>query len=340
MTIQPIPEPYSAGLLLSYKCTSACRHCMYACSPSRDADWLDEDDAEIILTALSRAMRGKYPDPGQVGVNDGIHFTGGEPFLNFDLLLELTSMARRLDIPTTFVETNGYWATSDRTARQKLRRLKDAGLDGLLISANPFILEHVPFERTKRAVRISQQVFDSRDVIVYQQFFYNQFRRLEINGTIGFEEYLDEAGYGLHHVELFANGRVPYKLAELYRHHPAERFFGSSCQQELLRDWHVHIDNECHYIPGYCGGLSLGDARDLDALTNGIDLDQHAVLKALLTDLEELLVLGLAFGYQEREGYVSKCHLCIDIRHHLVAHGDFQELRPRGFYSHLEDELA
>lgn len=183
-------------------------------------------------------------------------------------------------------------------------------------------------------------MFGARNVIIYQPFFYNQFRRLEINGTMRFERYLDVGGHGLQHVELFPNGRVPHKLGHLYRHHPAEMFLGSSCERELIRDWHVHIDNECDYIPGYCGGLSLGDARDLGALNNGIDLDQYPVLRALLTDLEELLLLGLEFGYQEQEGYVSKCHLCVDIRRHLVAHGDFQELKPEGFYRHLEDGAA
>lgn len=340
MTILRIPEPYSAGILLSYRCTGACRHCMYACSPRWDADWLDEDSAKTILSALSQAMRGKYPDPGEIGVNDGVHFTGGEPFLNFDLLLELTDMAHRLEIPTTFVETNGFWATSDRAARQRLGGLKDAGLDGILISANPFILEYVPFERTKRAARISQEVFDTRNVIVYQPFFYNQFQRLGINGTMRFERYLEVGGHGLRHVELFANGRVPYKLSHLYENYPAERFYGSSCRRELIRDWHVHIDNKCHYIPGYCGGLSLGNARDLEALTSGIDLDRYPVLSALLADLEELLVLGREFGYRERVGYISKCHLCVDIRRHLAAHGDFQELKPEGFYRHLENGAA
>jgi MoaA/NifB/PqqE/SkfB family radical SAM enzyme len=168
MAIQRIPEPYSAGVLLSYKCTSACRHCMYACSPDWDAKWLDADSAEIILSQLFQAMRGKYPHPGRVGVNDGVHFTGGEPFLNFNLLVELTGLAGRPGIPTTFAETNGFWATNDRIARERLRALKEAGLDGILISANPFILEHVPFERTERAVRISKEVFGSRNVIVYE----------------------------------------------------------------------------------------------------------------------------------------------------------------------------
>jgi hypothetical protein len=48
-----IPEPISGGLLLSYRCTSECRHCMYASSPKWNADWIDESDVEEILTMLS-----------------------------------------------------------------------------------------------------------------------------------------------------------------------------------------------------------------------------------------------------------------------------------------------
>jgi hypothetical protein len=31
-----IPPPMSGGLIMSYKCTAACRHCMYACNPGWD----------------------------------------------------------------------------------------------------------------------------------------------------------------------------------------------------------------------------------------------------------------------------------------------------------------
>ncbi|MGD2144186.1 MAG: radical SAM protein [Anaerolineae bacterium] len=337
MTILSIPEPYSAGVLLSYKCTSTCKHCMYACSPHWDADWLAVDKAESILSGLAEAMRGKYPVPGRVGVNDGLHFSGGEPFLNFDLLLSLTRMADRLGIPTTFVETNAFWAVRDRTTRERLSALQRAGLDGILISANPFILEEVPFERTERAVRISRDVFDASNVLIYQQFFYNQFRTLELRGTMSFREYVETAGYGLRNVELFASGRVPFKLADLYQHRPAEHFSSTSCLRELIRDWHVHIDNYGNYVPGYCAGLSLGQAGDLDALCAGVHLDDLPALNALLTDLQALLDLGKEFGYQQKDGYVSRCHLCVDVRKHLAGSGDFQELRPRAFYRRLED---
>jgi len=337
VTLLPIPEPYSAGVLLSYKCSGACKHCLYACSPRWRADWISEDDAELVLAQLAGKMRGKYPFPGQVGVNDGVHFTGGEPFLNVPLLLRLVEIAGRVGIPTTFVETNGFWATDDASARETLRALQDSGLDGILISANPFILEQVPFERTQRAARISHEVFGG-NAIVYQQLFFEQFKRMGLRGTLPFDEYVDRGGRALQYVELFANGRVPYKMAHLFEHHPAAAYFQASCRRELIRDWHIHVDNYGNYMPGFCGGLSLGDARDLDAIIRGIDLDRLPVIAALLEGLGALYELGAAWGYRERAaGYISKCHLCLEVRRHLARHGDFAELRPAEMYERLED---
>jgi hypothetical protein len=68
-------------------------------------------------------------------------------------------MAQDLNIPSTFVETNCFWCIEDKTTKEKLMHLKDAGLKGLLISVNPFITEKVPFERTERAIRIGKEVF-------------------------------------------------------------------------------------------------------------------------------------------------------------------------------------
>lgn len=42
------------------------------------------------------------------------------------------------------------------------------------------------------------------------------------------------------------------------------------------------------------------------------------------------------FGYEEKSGgYISRCHLCLDIRKHLAKEG-FEELAPNEFYSHLK----
>ncbi|RME84209.1 MAG: radical SAM protein [Caldilineae bacterium] len=335
----PIPLPYSAGLFLTYKCNCACKHCLYACSARWPAEWITEEDAEQILRHLARAMRGRYLHPDRVGVNDGLHLTGGEPFLNFDLLLRLTEIAARLGIPALFVETNAFWCRDDVTTREKMKTLREAGLQGILISANPFLLERIPFERTERATRIAREIFGA-NAIVYQEFFFRQFRDMGLSGTLSFEEYVQRAGYGLRFAELLPGGRVPFALSHLFRRYPASHFFGASCRVELLREWHVHVDNYGNFIPGFCGGISLGDARDLPTLCEGIDLARRPVLQALLTDLEELYRLGVANGYRPRDGYVSKCHLCLDIRRHLARRGGFPELQPTRFYDQLEAGLG
>ena len=136
-----IPEPISGGLLLSYKCSSECKHCMYASSPKWNADWIAEDDVEKILTQLASRIQPSPYGSESISLNYGLHFTGGEPFLNFDLLLRSTEIANKLNIPSTFVETNCYWCTNDELTRNRLWQLKHAGLNGILISVNPFILE-------------------------------------------------------------------------------------------------------------------------------------------------------------------------------------------------------
>jgi len=334
-----VQEPISGGILLSYKCTGECKHCMYACSPKWKDDWISERDVERILTQLSGRIRESPFGTDRIGVNYGVHFTGGEPFLNFNILLKAVRIAHDQQIPSTFVETNCFWCIDDKATREKLVQLKDAGLHGILISVNPFILEQLPFERTERAARISREIF-RENVILYQEFFYSQFRKLNIKGALPFKEYVQKIDLSdlYENVELLPMGRATYMLSHLYRKYPAKQFFSESCREELTRGWHVHVDNYCNYMTGYCGGISLGDGRDIDSIGQGIDLDQRPILNALSTDLKRLFEFGVEeFDYKEREeGYISKCHLCVDVRKHIVQKTDeFEELRPREFYYHL-----
>jgi hypothetical protein len=311
---------------------------MYACSPAWKADWISERDTEKILTYLAGKIKASPHGANSININYGLHFTGGEPFLNFDLLLKLVQRAQDFNIPSTFVETNCFWCIDDKTTGEKLMHLKDAGLKGLLISVNPFITEKVPFERTERAIRVGKGIF-GRSVIVYQEFFYDQFKRLGITETLSFQEYLQRSRDSLRSIELLPMGRAAYKLGHLFRRFSARKFFGESCMEELTRPWHVHIDNYGNYMTGYCGGIALGDARNLDLICQGIDLDEYPILGALVTDMKRLYEFTVkGFGYTDREeGYISKCHLCVDIRKHIAQQTDkFRELNPKEFYLHLE----
>jgi hypothetical protein len=333
-----VEEPISAGIILSYKCTSECKHCMYMCSPRWEADWISEKDLQRILTQLSDTIEPNPVGRNRIGINYGLHFTGGEPFLNFELLVRATAIAKELGIPSTFAETNSFWCIDDEGTREKFIRLKDSGLDGILISVNPFILDQVPFERTERAIRISQEIFGV-NAITYQDVFHRRFAELGIKSTMPFEEYSRADADGLMSAELLPMGRAVYKLNHLFRRFPAKQFFRESCIAELTRGWHIHIDNYCNYMTGYCGGISMGDGRDIHSILRGVDLGKRPILNALVTNLGSLVEFSSQqFGYEEqKEGYVSKCHLCLDARKHIALNTDqFKELQPREFYYHFE----
>ncbi len=340
----PIPKPISGGLILSYKCQAECRHCIYACSQRWSADWISPEDLEAILRQLSGKIMSNVFGPRTTGLSYGLHFTGGEPFLNFDLLCTAVEMADRFKIPSTFVETNCFWAFDDDTTREKLRILKRKGLRGIMISVNPFYLEYVPFERTERAVRLAIDVF-GRNVMVYQLEYFRKFKAWGLRDKVPFEEYLgrEKKEDVLRHAEFFVTGRAPYALrrilGELIPSWPAEYFFDAPCDTPMLRSWHNHFDNYGNYIPGFCGGISLGDCRELDDLLRaGIDPDRYPVLGFLLrNDIKGLYTFARGLGYIEQpDGYLSKCHLCVDMRRYLVSCGDFEELRPGEFYAHLQ----
>ena len=133
---------------MSYKCSAECKHCMYACSPKWRNDWISKKDAEKALSQLAMSFNKVNPhESDNISLNTGLHFTGGEPFLNFDLLLQLTQMANELKVPAPFVETNAFWCIDNVTTREKLVHLKELGLKGLMVSINPFLLEQISFEK-------------------------------------------------------------------------------------------------------------------------------------------------------------------------------------------------
>jgi hypothetical protein len=312
---------------------------MYACSPTWPADWITESDLEHLLSQLAGSIQSSPWGPDRMSLNHGLHFTGGEPFLNYDLLLTATEMAERLQVPSTFVETNGFWAADDAATEAKLRQLKEAGLKGMMISVNPFYAEYVPFERTERCVRISREVFGP-NVMVYQDAYYRLFRRLGLETRISYEDYRarTQQMHGERRVELFLMGRAARALGPHYPSRPAEHYFNEPCRPAFLRDWHNHFDNYGNFMPGYCGGISLGDWHELGTLTSvGVNMETHPVLFYLLAeDVEGLLYFARERGYETAPGgYVSKCDLCLDIRAYLAKTGEFKELTPRRFYDQL-----
>ena len=331
-----LPTPISGGIILSYKCNAQCRHCIYASSPHWERNWMEEKELHILLKILKGKIQPSPYGKDRIGANYGLHFTGGEPFLNFPLLLKAVELAEKAGIPSLFVETNAFWAREDEKTFKILKELKERGLKGILISVNPFIVEYVPFQRIERAVRIGYEVF-RENLIVYQWEYFLLFKNWGIKGRLNWDEYVKkkEAIIG----ELLLMGRAVYKLSGWRRFKPSN--FPGSCYSELTRTWHNHWDNYGNIIPGFCAGLSLGNWKENPEIyEKGIDLEKRPVLKILL----EEGVRGLLdwakrkFNFKEKEGYFSPCHLCLDIRKFLVEKGEtFPELAPTEYYFRVEE---
>lgn len=332
-----VPPPSSGGIILSYQCSNRCRHCLYACSPAW-RDWATADNLEAILQGVAKHSH----------YLTGLHIAGGEPLLRPDIVLATVKKAIELSIPLDYVETNGFWCWDDGKTESVFNDLFQAGLPGILVSVSPFHQEFIPMERVNRAISIGQKIFGSNRVFIYTRYFYEQFSEIPDNQPLPFDEYLnaigeDKASYSFAtEYSLIPNGRAATCLSRLYEHHPASHFFGGTCEPELSSPHHIHVDLYGNYIAGLCAGISLGDIRQSDQLFNGVDLAKRPILAALIQGGIQALYESAVqqFGYKESSlGYIAKCHLCLDIRRHLVqSEINSPELAPIQFYNDLECE--
>jgi hypothetical protein len=323
--------PQDLGIILSYRCHSACKHCLYNCGPRWEKEAMSPRalrEALEIVTDLPRRPQ--------------VHLTGGEPFLHFELLLEGARAATELGIPC-YVETSASWCIDENQAVERLRALREAGLQAVLISCSPFHAERVPPIRTMRAIHVAVKVFGPERVIVYLPDFIELVQGFGVERPTPLSRYEEEfglerarqilwGGYGI-----MSGGRAGYRLGHLVPHYPAETWRGENCAGELLYAQHSHLDLYGNYIPAFCGGLTLGDWRDLPQLLG--DPQRYPPLVQVLTERGPCGLYEYAretFAYQALPGgYTGKCHLCVDVRRRLVEVDDFLELQPLGFYENI-----
>ncbi|HEY46363.1 MAG TPA: radical SAM protein [Anaerolineae bacterium] len=273
-----------------------------------------------------------------------VHFTGGEPFLHFDLLLDGVRWAVERGI-VNYVETSASWCIDDEEVHQRLVTLREAGLEAVLISCSPFHAEKIPPARTLRAVQASLEVFGARGTIVYQPEYLQILQLFDIDRPTPLSRYEQEfgaeeagrilwQGYGI-----ISGGRAGYMLGHLVPRYAVESFAETNCMRDLLYAHHSHFDLYGNYISGFCGGLPIGSWRELHQILDDFRAGRYPPLIEVLIERGPYGLAKMAqenYGYQpDPAGYTGKCHLCVDVRRHLVRTGDFSELSPLPFYDYL-----
>lgn len=131
------------SIILTDKCNIACAHCLPECDSSKSVALTADDVRKVVI------------DASRHGRIDTICFTGGEPFLDFELLRNSIAIAAAEGLMTT-VMTNAYWAATEAKAISTLRKLP--GLTRIGVSTDRFHQVWVPPEKIINAVRAADKL--------------------------------------------------------------------------------------------------------------------------------------------------------------------------------------
>jgi pyruvate-formate lyase-activating enzyme len=128
------------SLLITSRCNASCAHCSTNCGPYRT----ESLPHSAIFKVMDQAAELSGSEPPE------FYLSGGEPFLDFEGLLEIVAYGKRLGGIVTCV-TNGYWATSEEKAHSMLSAVQRAGLAELAVSSSRF---HEKFVSRRRVGRV------------------------------------------------------------------------------------------------------------------------------------------------------------------------------------------
>jgi hypothetical protein len=300
-----------ASLLFSYRCTIACKHCLFNCSPKRPNVCVSFEDSVEFMRQLRQTDR-------------VIHIAGGEAMMYYNEMLAICRASNEIGAAPHFFETNASWCVDDEVTRNRYEELKDAGMLGVLISADPYHQVFVPPERRLRAFQWAVKIY-GRENVAAEDLSLEQLYELR---RIGRDE-VRLAEYSRNHPPRFV-GRAGEELAHFSPERPLEDLVNDalwhggtaneSCRSEFDSDemWEIHIDPYGNIQT--CCGIIIGDAHEkplIKWMERGFHTDSELVRMAYQRGPYAYLDLAKGYGYQPRDGYPQKCSLCWEVRKFL-----------------------
>jgi len=301
------------GVIANYRCTAACRHCLYACSPKRAEGYIDEKTARSLCAALRN------------GGCRSVHIGGGEPFLDIDRLIGLAKVIADEGISLEYVETNAYWV-NDNVAGV-LKRLLDAGVDTLCISVDPFHAEYVPYGHPLKLAELCGRA--GMGHFLWRREFVPALSRLDaskkhtrsdMERELSKDYIRDTArAYGIG----YGGRAVNIEMAYSPRRPADELADGRPCRRLTSGD-HFHADLYGRYIPPGCTGIAL----PLDEAVSELIPGRYPIFEALYeSGVRGLLNHAGHKGFvPDPGGYSSACALCFYIRCWLTQNAPSPEL--------------
>jgi pyruvate-formate lyase-activating enzyme len=276
-------------VILTYRCTSRCKHCFHFGSPKNN---------QVFTSSQLRRYIKQITDVPSIR---WVFFEGGEPTLYFPLLMQSLKVADRAGLATA-VTTNGYWITSVRDMVPWLKHFREANLNLLQISCDEL-------HGNTRLEHLQRDIVDAASKAGIQCQFVG----------VSVPPYNDEPvearrGEMITSGPIVFRGRAVHKLAE-----PQATWLWSSfdeCPHESLDDpYRLHVDPYGELLA--CQGISLGnlERRTLPEILEAFDPQAHPIIGPLVRGGPA----GLATEHEvaHAKGYVDACHLCYGMRRTL-----------------------
>ena len=134
-----LPFLSNIGLMLTYRCTVACPHCIVEAGPHRKEEMRVED----ALAWIEQASAYRH------GHIKGLALTGGEPFYDLEKLAQISAFGAALGFIVSVV-TNAFWASTKDAALSILSKLPAIRM--ISISTDVYHQKSIPLDHVKNAV--------------------------------------------------------------------------------------------------------------------------------------------------------------------------------------------
>ncbi|OHB53994.1 MAG: hypothetical protein A2Y07_03790 [Planctomycetes bacterium GWF2_50_10] len=306
-----------AGVMVTYRCTAACRFCYYGCGPGVKSPVLSVETAISVYTSLKRLA----------GDAAKIHLSGGEVGVEWEGLSSILKAIQAEGLGgVEEVETNAFWATDAKIVTERVRFLDETGVKTLKISADPFHQEFVDIENVRRLARMAEDILGADRV------------------KVRWKEYMDDpvltAGMCQHdrdqaHLESISKfkarftGRAAFELGPLAPQKTVEEIAKHNCASQFLGAKGVHIDPMGNVFNGLCSGIIIGNINQtpLDQLWKQIDWRSMGLIDILFrSGPAGMLEKADKAGFKASRYYSGSCHLCTSIRDFFYKTGNHKSI--------------
>ena len=281
------------AIAMTDKCSAACDMCCFGCSPQGKHTLSNELMKDVIRQA------------SEIESVQSVGFTGGDPFMVFDQLLECSQYAKSVGLRVT-VNTNGFWGRNEKRAYELLQQLKEAGVEAISFSADRYHQQFVPIEDLRTAMRVTNNVGMLTDISIMETAHSDDIVRM----TEALRPEIYQASV-INHVLLPVGSALErVKEGEFIRYFESKEarctFFGM-IQLNFDGNYYMCCSQFCREIPR----INLGDARTvkLKDLENRITSDDYLYVM-LRNGLTWYVDLAREMGFEVPDYLCSACHCC------------------------------